>query len=175
MGHCRSAARFETFGGRKSASPGCCGARVLALGCHPLTIGLLQKMLNIGGCRCRLQVSTKRIVAKLTRNVFQSPEVIARAIRWLYQQEKQLHWISVEAFKVDPILADGHGADQSVDTGMLRMRNGHTAADPGAAEIFPLHDRPDDALELVPRDLPSLNQGRGHLADHPFFRRGLDV
>ena len=80
MGHCRSAARFETFGGRKSASPGCCGARVLALGCHPLTIGLLQKMLNIGGCRCRLQVSTKRIVAKLTRNVFQSPEVIARAI-----------------------------------------------------------------------------------------------
>ena len=57
--------------------------------------------------------------------------------------------------KSTPARADRHGAHQAIDAGVLGVRDGHAAADAGAAQFLALQDGLDDALELArPRPSP---------------------
>src|SRR5438874_1791343 len=95
-----------------------------------------------------LQEAAKRLVAELPRDVFQSPQMIARPIGRRDKQEKEMNFVAVEAVEIDTGDADAHGANEPLDAGMLGMRHGNAAADAGAPQVFALHDRADDALHL---------------------------
>src|SRR5947207_8262814 len=90
-----------------------------------LLIGLAQQFPN---CLSRLglpESSNKAIVPENPGHVFQSAEMVARPILRRDQQNKDMHWLSVQAVESDPISGQGQRADQLVHTGMLGVRNGH--------------------------------------------------
>jgi hypothetical protein len=58
---------------------------------------------------------------------------------------------------------------------VLGVGHGHAPADPSAAEVFPLHDRLHDPLEIAGGDLPRIDERLRHLADHALLGGGVDV
>src|SRR4051812_15141880 len=106
-------------------------------------------MLNIRCGPSLLQEAAKRLVAELARDVFQGSQMVARPVRRRNQKKKEMHLVAVETVEIDADGTHADGAYEPFDAGMLGMRNGHAAANAGAAELFALHDGADDTWHLV--------------------------
>ena len=122
-----------------------------------------------------LEEAAEGVVAELAGDVLQRPQVIARPVGRGNQEEEQVDDLAVEAGEIDPLGADGHGAHQVVDAGVLGVGHGHAAADAGAAQFLAFENRLDDALELLRFDLPCPAQCLDHFADRPFLVLGVKL
>src|SRR5262245_34566378 len=106
-----------------------------------MTIPFLEQLPDVLRRLTLLEEAAKRIVAQLSRNVFQRPQVVAGSIWRRNQQEQEVNLLAVEAVEVYPLLADRHGADELVDGRMLRMGHRDSTPDARAAEFLAFEDR----------------------------------
>ena len=81
------------------------------------------------------------------------------AIRRRDQQKKHIDGVTVEAGKIDAVPANPYRGDRLFDSWVLRVRNGHSPADPGAAQFLTFQDRIHDTLVVVLRDPTSIQEG----------------
>ena len=102
-----------------------------------------------------LEETAERVVAELPRDVLQAPAVVAGPVGRRNQQEEQVDGLAVEAGEIDARGADRHRAHQAIDAGVLGVRDGHAAADAGAAQFLALEDGLDDALEFAGSTFPA--------------------
>ena len=109
-------------------------------------------------------------------------EMFSNARRWSpgrsggeISRKNKLHLLAVEAVEIDAFAADGHGAHQAFDAGVLGVRHGDAAADAGAAQLLALQDRLDDALDFVGRDFSGFEQRPDHLANGAFLVVGRQL
>ena len=84
-----------------------------------------------------------------------------------------MHDLAVKAGEIDALAADGHRPDEAVDAGVLRVRNGDSAADAGAAEFLALENRLDDALVFILLDFARFAKRLHHFSDGALFVDGL--
>jgi hypothetical protein len=142
---------------------------------HPVGIGFFQELLDGSRIFGSLEQLAERVVPKLPRDALERPEVVAGTVGRRYEQEKELNGLAIKALEVDPLLAHGHGPDESGHARVLRVRHGHTPADPGAPKIFSLEDGLDDALFIGSGDLAGIDERTNHLADDALFRVSVDM
>src|SRR3990172_5689386 len=76
------------------------------LGYELVVVRFFQQLPNLIGRLTLFQKLTECVVAKLARNVFQRPEVIAGAIGGRNQQEQKMDLFAVQAVEVDSLFTD---------------------------------------------------------------------
>src|SRR5271157_5621449 len=91
------------------------------------------------------------------------------------EQDEHVNRLAVEAVKANAWPRQGHGADQSIDTGVLGMRDGDSAADAGGAEQLSFEDGPDNVFRVGPLELASGPRPFDHLAYHPLLGGGRQL
>ena len=82
-----------------------CRSGGCALAGELIVIGFIQQLANILHALSLLQEAAERVVAQLPGDIFERPQVIARAIRRRHQQEEQMHLVAVQAVEVNAVVA----------------------------------------------------------------------
>ena len=122
-----------------------------------------------------LKEFAERVVAELTCNEFQSAQVPRRFVRRGNEQEHYVHRIAVKAVEFDALVAHGNRANQFLDAGVLGVRNGDSATDAGASQLFAFDNRTNEAFIIVSGQFASFDQRIRHLANSVFFFRRLKI
>src|SRR5262249_49096139 len=89
------------------------------------------------------------VVAEAARDVFQGAQMIPGAVLRRNEHDEQVDRFAVEAIERDAAAADGDGAHQAIDAGMLGVRDGDAAADAGRAQQLAFEDGLDDVFRLA--------------------------
>ena len=78
-----------------------------------------------------LEEAAEILISKMSRDVFETAQVIAGAIRGGHKQKQNMDRLTVEAGEIHTATRQRHRRDKMIDRRMLGVRNGDAVADTG--------------------------------------------
>src|SRR5439155_14798286 len=79
---------------------------------------------------------------------------------------------AIQAIEADPRPGNRECANETLDAGVFRVRDGYTATNAGRSKLFALENRLDDVLDFSPFEVTGAPQASHHLPDNAFLGGG---